>query len=155
MTQTLDVPYVPTSYDKLDLMMDFAQIRPGQKTADLGSGDGRIVIACAKKGAVAHGFEINKGLINDAKKAIIKEGLGAQAFIHHKNLWDVNLSDFDLVTIYGLPDIMKRLEEKLKKELRPGAKVVSNAFRFPYWEPVKLHHRVYLYTVNPANAIPT
>ena len=147
MDDTLDIPYVPSSLERLELMMELAGVKNGQKSADLGSGDGRVVIACAKRGAEAHGFEIDEDRTNIAKKDIIRNGLADRAFIHHKSFWGVDFSEFDLITIYGLPDIMKRLEEKLKKELRPGSKVVSNAFRFPYWEPAMLKKSVYLYIV--------
>lgn len=122
-----------------------AQFEPGQKAADLGSGDGRIVIAMAKAGAIAHGYEINPFLVWWSRKKIAKEGLSDKAFIHHKSFWNEDFSSFDFISIYGIGYIMKDLEEKLRRELPQGAKVAANAFEFPTWEHTKRDNGVFLY----------
>lgn len=112
---------------------------------DLGSGDGRLVIALAKAGAEAHGFEINPFFVRRARKNICKAGLTDRAFIHQKSFWGETLSGFDIVVVYGISYIMKRLEEKLRKEVGPGTRVISNSFVFPNWLPSKKEGNVRLY----------
>lgn len=138
-------PFVPSRYETLKKMMALAKVKPGMKTADLGSGDGRIVIALAKAGAEAHGYEINPLLVWWSRRIIKKEKLSDQAFIHWVNFWRHNVSSFDVVTIFGINYIMKNLERKLKKELKPDARIVSNGFTFPTWPYSQKDGNVYLY----------
>lgn len=140
-------PYVPTQNKTVERMMKLADIKPGQKTVDLGSGDGRVVIAMAKQGAEAHGYDNNPFLVFLARRNIRRAGLAKKAFIHQGNFWKVDHSPFDLVTVYAMPYIMGRLYKKLKKELRPGARILSNAFAFPNQEPLKRDRALYLYEI--------
>jgi len=137
--------YVPTKPGIVKKMINLADIKPGDKAVDLGSGDGRLVIALAKAGAEAHGYEINRFLVCLARKNIRQAGLSDRAFILLKSFWEQDFSKFDIVTIYGMSHIMKKLELKLKKELKPNAKVVSNSFTFPNWQHSKKEEGVYLY----------
>ncbi len=138
-------PFVPSRKRTVKDMISLAKIQPGQKAADLGSGDGRIVIALAKAGAEAHGYELNPFLVLWSRWRIWRVGLEKKAFIHRKNFWHENLSSFNAITLYGISHIMKRLEKKLQEELRPGARIVSNAFSFPNWKPSKKEGSLYLY----------
>lgn len=137
--------YVPSKREKIKKMIELANIKQGELACDLGSGDGRLVIALAQAGAEAHGYEINPLLVILAKFRIRKAGHSGKAFIHWKNFWQVDFSKFDVITIYGMSFVMKRLEKKLKHELKPNARVVSNAFPFPNWPPSQKAGRVYLY----------
>lgn len=137
--------YVPSSDEKVNKMMEFLEISPGQKIADLGAGDGKLVIAAAKAGAEAYGYEISPFLVSLAKKNIKKLGLENKAFVYCKNLWRQDLQNFDAVIVYGMTHMMKKLEKKLKRELKPGAKVVSNYFVLPTWKPDKAEDNIYLY----------
>lgn len=137
--------YVPSETNRIKKMIELANIKPGELACDLGSGDGRLVMALARAGAVAHGYEVNPLLIVLAKLKIRKAGYSGQAFIHWKNFWKEDLSKFDIITIYGMDFVMKRLEEDLKDKMRPGARVVSNGFPFPNWPPAQKSDRVYLY----------
>ncbi len=140
--------FVPSQPKRIQKMIDFLEIKPGEKAVDLGSGDGRLVIALAKSGAESHGYEINPFLVSLARKNIKKAGLEGKAFVFQKNFWNESLSQFDIVTVYGINHIMKGLEEKLEKELKQNARVASNAFYFPTWEPIKEGEGVYLYVKN-------
>lgn len=140
--------YVPTKEKRVREMIDFLGIRPGEKAVDLGAGDGRLLIALAKAGAEAHGYEINPFLVSRARKNIKKAGFEGKAFIYQKNFWSEDLSQFDVATIYGISRIMKKLEDKLRKELKQNARVVSNAFNFPTWDYSKKEGAVYLYIKN-------
>ena len=139
--------YVPTRNDKVKTILRFADIKPGKQIVDLGSGDGRLVIASAKDGAIAYGYEINPLLVKESQNNILAAGLSDKAFIYCKSFWHQNLSDYDVVIIFGMTHLMKRLEKKLNKELKKGTKVISNAFVFPNWKPVKKESDIYLYIV--------
>ena len=139
-------PFVPTDKSTLEKMISAAGIRPGIKIADLGSGDGRIVIAAAQAGAVAHGYEINPVLVWWSRYKIKKAGLEGSAFIHWKSFWNANLQEFDVVMLFGITSIMNRLGQKLQRELKPRAKVISNIFKFTNWEHEKVDS-VYIYRV--------
>jgi ribosomal protein L11 methylase PrmA len=139
-------PFLPTQQKALEKMIELAEIKPGDKLADLGSGDGRILIAAAKAGAEAHGYEINPVLILWSRYKIKKAGLSGKALVHWKNFWLEHFNQYDIVTIFGITGIMERLESKLMSEMRPGARVVSNIFKFPNWEGEK-HEGVTVYRV--------
>lgn len=126
-------PFAVTDDETIRKMLALAGVHRGEKAADLGSGDGRIVIALARAGAEAHGYEINPLLVIRARRRIREAGLQNKAFVHWKSFWRVDFSSFRVVTLYGITYIMKGLEEKLKKELTSGARVVSNYFQFPSW----------------------
>jgi len=137
--------YLPSDKEKVKTIIRLAEIKPGEKVVDLGSGDGVLVIALAKAGAEAHGYEINPLLVLIARKNISKARIGNKAFIHWKSFWNEDLSGFDVVVIYGINYIMGRLEKKLRGELKKDARVVSNAFNFPGWPQIKKEEGVYLY----------
>ncbi len=137
--------YVPTKRRYLPRIIGMLDLKSGEKVVDLGSGDGRLVAAFAEVGVEAHGYEHNPLLVMYSKQAFKKQRLKGKAFVHMRNFWDADLSSFDGVVVYGIPYIMSRLEEKLRKELKPGARVVSNAFPFPNWEPIAKEKTIYLY----------
>lgn len=136
---------VPTTEEKIEKMVKFLEINPGQSAIDLGAGEGRILIALARAGAVAYGCEVNPLLVAKARKNIKKAGLEGRAFVYCKNFWRQDLKDFDAVAVFPMAHMMRRLEEKFEKELRPGAKVVSNYFMLPTWKPDRAEDNVYLY----------
>lgn len=138
-------PYVPIPKYGLDKMIEYANIKPGQKAVDLGSGDGRIMIALAKAGAIVYGYEINPVLVWWTRRKIKKEGLEGKANVYLKSFWNEDLSKYDIVTLFGVRKIMKRLEEKLDKELKPGAKIISFGFSFPDWQYLKKEQATFLY----------
>jgi len=127
-------PFVSTDEVTAVDMVKLAGVKAGDRTVDLGAGDGALVIACAREGAEAHGFEINPFLVFTARRNIKRAGCSEKAFMHRKNFWSADLSGFDVVTMYGITYIMQGLEEKLERELKPGARVVSNYFMFPHWQ---------------------
>lgn len=137
--------FVPSRRSDVARMLAFLEVHKGMKVADLGSGDGRLLVGLAEAGAEAHGFEHNPILVWQSRRAIRKKALHARALVHFRNFWKEDFSSFDAVVVYGIPYIMQRLEVKLRSELKPGARVVSNAFPFPTWEPAGKEHRVYLY----------
>lgn len=130
-------PFVPSSKKSVDAMVALAKIRSGQTVIDVGSGDGRVLFAAAKKGANAIGIEINPYLVRFTQ---IKAFLGAyrgRITVRWQNLWSADLTNADVVFVYLIPWKMDVLAKKLKKELKPGALVISNSFMFPDWKVVR------------------
>ena len=140
-------PYVPTDSKKVKLMVALAEVRPGEKALDLGSGDGRIVIAMAQAGAEAHGCEINPFLVLWSRRKVRRAGLTGRAFIHWTSFWRKDLSSFKVITVFGIPYIMTGLEEKLRQELKADARVISFVFQFPTWPLTRGEDKVYLYRI--------
>lgn len=141
-------PFVPIDKTVLKKMVALLQVRPGEKAADLGSGDGRVVIALARAGAQAQGYEINPFLLLASRKNIKNAGVSKQTHIHWKDFWAQDLSSFQVITLFGMPHMMKRLKEKLTRELKPGARVVSHQFMFPDWPVFQQKPQLYLYRVS-------
>lgn len=135
--------YFPTSSRSIAEMLKLADPKPGEKIVDLGSGDGRILIALAERGVEAVGYEINPILIRQSRRAIVRAGV--HAVVYWESFWRADLSQFDTVIVYGIPYIMKDLQSKLERELRPGTKIVSNAFKFPGWNPIATERNIFLY----------
>jgi len=138
-------PFEPTSEKKIKKMIRLSKVKKGDKAVDLGSGDGRIVIALAKQGAEAHGYEINPFLVLISRYRIKKVGLKGKAFIHWKNFWNVDFKKYDVVMLFQFKTIMDKLEKKLKKELKPGSRVVSYYWKFPKWKNSNKIENIYLY----------
>lgn len=139
-------PYVPTRPSVVTRIIKLAGVKPGEKAVDLGSGDGRLVIALARAGAEARGYEINLWLVLWSRWQIRRAGLGSRAKIIWGSFWWGNLQPYSLVVVYGIPRIMPALEKKLGRELSPDARVVSSAFVFPNWQPKDTDGGLYLYT---------
>jgi cyclopropane fatty-acyl-phospholipid synthase-like methyltransferase len=137
--------YVPTSEKRVEQMIGLLGLKSGQRAADLGAGDGRLVIALAKLGIEAHGYEINPFLVLLARKNIRKAGLESKAFMHFKNLWQEDFGEFNVIALYGMRHMMGKLENKLDKELKSGSVVISNYFTFPEWKPSRAEDNTYLY----------
>jgi cyclopropane fatty-acyl-phospholipid synthase-like methyltransferase len=138
-------PFQPSSTRAVRDIIELSEVKKGQKIVDLGSGDGKIVIEFAKKGAEAHGFEINLFLVWISRIRIRKLGLQNNAFIHWGNFLRQNFSEFDTIISFQFIHFMPDLEKKLRRELRRGAKVISNTWKFPNWKPKKKLGHVYLY----------
>lgn len=140
-------PFAPLADNRIETMIKLLRLRKGNKVADIGSGDGRIVIAFARLGIEAHGYEINPLLVAYSRYLIRRENLQKYAFVHLKDFWSQDFSEFNAVTIYGIAHIMARLEKKLVQEMRPGSKIVSNYFKFPNLKKTKEENKVNLYTI--------
>ncbi len=140
-------PYLPTKVAAVREMVRCANVTLGESIADIGSGDGRIVMAFGRAGADAHGFEINPLLVWISRWRIRRAGLQNLCHIHLANLWRVNFSPFRVVTVFGITKMMPKLQSKLQRELAPGSRVISFVFRFPGWESIEEHGGVSVYTM--------
>ena len=142
-----NAPYLPSDKKSVAEMVRLANVRPGEKMVDLGSGDGRIVIAMAKVGAEAHGYELNLFLVWWSRHKIKQEGLSGKVFVHWKSFWHEDLGRFQIVTMFTIPHFMARLAKKMRRELRPGARFISNGAPLPGWQYKEKNEKegIYLY----------
>lgn len=139
-------PFIPTKQEGIEKILSHIDKRPGLRVADIGSGDGRILIALAKQGIEAHGFEINPLLVWWSHRKIKQNHVEHLAKTHWQDLWKADLSGYDVIIVFGVIYIMGRLEEKLQRELKPGAKIISLGFQFPTWPLKEKHSGFYIYT---------
>jgi precorrin-6B methylase 2 len=149
-----DIHFVPTSNAVMDAMFRLAQVTRDDVVYDLGSGDGRIVIAAARRlGARGVGVEIDPALVRKAEQNARKAGVADKVRFVQADLFAADLSEATVVMLYLSPTTNLRVRAKLQRELRAGARVVSNRFDMGDWKPeanVKVgSQRVYLWTIQP------
>jgi SAM-dependent methyltransferase len=131
-----DVVWVPTPGDLVSTMLDLAKVTSSDVLVDLGSGDGRTVIAAAKRGAQAVGIEYNPDMVKLSVNNAKKEGVSDKAKFLNMDLYEYDLSNATVVTMFLLPEINLKLRPRLL-DLKPGTRVVSNTFTMGEWEPDK------------------
>lgn len=148
------LPYVPTSRKRLKAIMNLAEIKPGDKVIDLGSGDGRLVIAAAKQGAEAEGFELNLSLVWFSQIKIFlfsfkDKTLKTQVKIFHKNLLDADFNKYNVFLLYTMPWTMKEIKNRLNDLKYDKIKLISNTFEFEGWQPTRIdqQNKIYLYEI--------
>ena len=149
-------PYVPSPQEIIDRMLEVAQTRQGDTVVDLGCGDGRILITAVKKfQAKAIGIEIDPKIAAQANEMILKLGLQNKARVVRADVFEADLSQADVVTLYLTTSFNEKLRPKLEKSLRPGTRVVSHDYGIRGWNPVDVdevfahgrRHRIFLYLV--------
>lgn len=136
-SQDLDVPYVPTPPEVVERMLDMTDVQPSDYVIDLGSGDGRIVIAAAKRGASGHGIDLDPKRIAEARENASNEGVNDQIMFMEANIFDTDFSKASVITMYLLPSVNKKLRPELLSKLEPGTEIVSHSFDMGEWEPDK------------------
>jgi SAM-dependent methyltransferase len=129
-----DVVWVGNPPAMVEAMLDLAVVTPSDYVVDLGSGDGRNVIAAAKRGARAHGIEYNEDLVAFSKRLAAKEGVGGKATFERGDVFVVDFSKATVVVLFLTPEMNIRLRPKLLS-LKPGARVVANTFAIGDWNP--------------------
>jgi ubiquinone/menaquinone biosynthesis C-methylase UbiE len=147
------VGYVPTPHRVVDAMLKVAKVGKGDVLYDLGSGDGRIPIAAARKYGIARGIgiEINPARIREANQNRIKAGVRERVSFVNADLFEWDLSDATVITLYLLPRLNMRLLPKLLQELKPGTRIVSHGFNMGTWKPDQAlevdGHEIYFWTI--------
>lgn len=135
-TRTPDVGFAPTTVPVVEAMLELARVGPDDVVFDLGSGDGRIVILAAKKyGARGVGIEMRPDLVGVSREAAQRAGVADKVTFVEADLFTTDISAATVVTLYLWPSVNARLEAKLRNELRPGTRVVSNSFGIGNWRP--------------------
>ena len=151
-----DAVFVPTPHDIVERMLQEAGVKKTDLVVDLGSGDGRFVVAAAKTfGCRAIGYEIDARLVQQSREAVARENLGTLATIEHKDVFTVDLSDANVITVFLYPRLMERLIPQFEK-LKPGSRIISHQFEIPGVKPDKAliveskadgdNHRILLWT---------
>lgn len=132
-----DVRFLPTPDNVVDAMLELAHVSASDVVFDLGSGDGRIPIAAAKKyGARGVGIEIDDQLIRVSRENAVKAGVADRVTFIHGDLFQADISQASVVTLFLLPSLNMQLIPKFKRELRPGARIVSHHFAMgDVWVP--------------------
>jgi len=129
-----DVIWVPTPQALVEKMLDMAKLTPKDLHYDLGSGDGRTVIAAAKRGAQAVGVEYNPDMVALSERAAAQEGVAGKAKFIRGDIFQTDFSHATVVTLYLLPNLNVKLRPTLLK-MKPGTRVVSHAFNMDDWQP--------------------
>jgi methyltransferase family protein len=134
--QTPDVPFVPTPPVVVEAMLKLAGVGPEDYVVDLGSGDGRIVIAAARKyGARGLGVEIDPALVGEAQREARRQGVDGRVEFKMDDLLQMSISRATVVTMYLYPRLMLAMRPRLITELKPGVRIVSHEFTMEGWEP--------------------
>jgi tRNA G37 N-methylase Trm5 len=149
-----DVIYVPTPQEVVDRMLEMADVRPGEVVYDLGCGDGRIPVAAAKRfGVKAWGFDIDPVRVKESLENVQRGKVESLVTIKLQDIFDLDLSKADVITLYLLPQLNVKLIPQLDK-LKPGCRIVSHDFDMEGVRPKKLatytpsggrEHRIYLW----------
>jgi len=148
-------PYIPTPEPIVDRMLEAAHIKSGETVYDLGSGDGRVVIAAVQKyGAKAVGVEIRPDLCRQAEARIKSLGLEDRVTMIEGSALRVDLSPADVVTMYFLTSSNERLKPNLER-MKSGSRVISNEFPVRGWKPMEvvhvktgsMEHSIYVYQI--------
>jgi uncharacterized protein (TIGR03000 family) len=151
-----DVPFVPTPPEMVDKMLEMASIVEESVVYDLGSGDGRIVIAAAKKyKCKAVGFEIDPKLVKESRENVKKAGVEKLVTIEEKNIFKVDLKPASVVTLYLFPEVNVKLIPQLEK-MKEGSRIVSYEFAMKGMKPKNVEtvkdkdgneHKIYLWVI--------
>ena len=129
-----DVIWLPTSQELADTMLDMAKVTFSDHVIDLGSGDGRLVIAAAKRGAMALGIEYNPQLVEFSRHAAAREGVSARARFEEGDIFKSDFSKATVLTLFLEDSLNLKLRPKIL-DMKPGTRVVSNTFTMADWEP--------------------
>lgn len=154
-----DVVYVPTPVPVVEAMLQVAKVGNGDVLYDLGSGDGRIPIMAAQQYGIARGvgIDINPQRIEEANRNSAKAGVEQRVTFINADLFETDISEATVVTLYLLPSLNVKLLPKLLRELKPGTRVVSHAFAMGSWRPERTldvgGRAVYFWTI-PAPGTP-
>lgn len=127
-----DVVWVPTPDEVVQKMLDMAEVKPGERVVDLGSGDGKIAIAAAQRGARARGIEYNPDLVALSRRNAQKAGVKVD--FEQGDIFKSDFRNADVVTLYLLPSLNEKLRPILL-DMKPGTRVTSHQFRMGDWEP--------------------
>ena len=134
LTDTPDSPFVPTPPAVVEEMLDLAAVTASDVVYDLGSGDGRIVFAAAKRGARAVGIELDAKLVQDSRDRAFAQGLGDRATFVWLDVLKSDLKPATVVMLYLFPELNAKLAPKFIAELRPGTRIVSHRFPVADWK---------------------
>jgi precorrin-6B methylase 2 len=128
-----DVVWVPTPPELVEKMLDMAKVTPQDVVMDLGSGDGRNIIAAAKRGAVAIGVEFNPDMVALSNRTAKEAGVADKARFIEGDMYTADISKASVMALFLLPDNLRKMTDKFMA-LKPGSRLVLNTFAIPEWE---------------------
>jgi ribosomal protein L11 methylase PrmA len=137
--------YYPTTDLAVTKMLEMAKVSSKDTLIDLGSGDGRILIAAARLGAKTIGYEINPFLVRRSRRFINEAKLDKLATVYWKSFWKTDFEQANVVTVYLFPHLMNRLQRLLEKKIKRPTRIVVNNYPFTKMTPIKHHRKIYLY----------
>jgi SAM-dependent methyltransferase len=145
-------PYVPSPIEIVDAMLDLAGVQQHDVVYDLGCGDGRIVVAAARKyGASGVGVDVDTELLAEARGRAQAAGVGAKTRFVEADIFETDIRPATVVTLYLMPKALSKLKPKLLSDLKPGSRVVSFTFPIEGWPPAKVKEvdsrRLYLWVI--------
>src|SRR5688572_4534675 len=132
-----DVVWVPTPSELVETMLDMAKVTAKDYVMDLGSGDGRNIIAAAKRGARGLGVEYDSNLVQVSRRAAADAGVGHLARFVEGDMFEADISQATVLALFLLPDNLARLKPKFEK-LRPGTRIVTNGYQIAGWEHTEM-----------------
>jgi len=134
-----EVPFVRSTPEVIDRMLELAQVKPGDVVYDIGSGDGAIIIRAAKKhGVKGVGIEIDQDLVLKARNNAFREKVEHLVEFRAQDAFTADVSPATVVTLYMLPDFNAKLRPMLDRQLKPGSRVVSHDYPIQGWVPDKV-----------------
>ena len=156
-TRTPDVIFVPTPNEVVNKMLEMAKVTANDVVYDLGCGDGRIVIMAAQRyGCRGVGIDIDPERIREATENVARGKVTDKVRFIQGDLFEADISEATVVTLYLLTELNLKLRPKLMKDLRPGTRVVSHAFAMGDWKPERTERvdgsAVYLWRIPPRKA---
>ena len=132
-------PFVPSPTNVVNKMLELAELKPGETLYDLGCGDGRVAIMAAQEfGARSVGVEMREDLAKQALGRVSELGLDVRVKIVQGDMFKLDLSQADVVTLYLTTSANDKVKPKLEAELKPGTRVVSHDYEILGWRPVKI-----------------
>ena len=150
-------PYFHANKELIEHKLDLLDLQDGDLLCDLGSGDGRALIAgCKRADITAVGYEILDEALEDAAKNIESEGLTGRIELRQENFYESDLSEFNTFILYLSRNVLGGLSVKLERELKPGTRIVTETFDIPAWKCIKeltvqvnhgIEEKIYLYIV--------
>ncbi|XP_058813853.1 ATP synthase subunit C lysine N-methyltransferase [Topomyia yanbarensis] len=134
------LPYVPATTKQIEnVLLSVRAASGGSKLLDIGSGDGRIVIAAAKAHRIeAHGVELNPWLICYSRLSALRGGVFDRTKFFRRDLWKFNIAHYDNIVIFGVEQMMSDLEQKITAEAQPDSTIIACRFPFPSLQPVRI-----------------
>jgi SAM-dependent methyltransferase len=130
-----DVVWVPSPEATVEKMLDIAKLTPQDYVIDLGSGDGRNIIAAAKRGARGHGVEYNPDMVELSNRRAKEAGVADKARFIQGDMYEADISKATVLALFLLPENLRKLKPKFEA-LPPGSRIVANTFSIEGWEPV-------------------
>ncbi len=141
-------PFWWTPHSKVEVMLELAQVTADDVVYDLGSGDGRIVIAAAERnGARGVGIEIDAALVEESERNAREAGVEGRVRFLRQDFYEADIREASVVTLYLFEETNALLKPVFLEQLSPDARIVTYKYRIPGWTPLERHRRVFLYAL--------